>query len=48
MFPHEWSDSEDGGRNTDSDTDPDSDTDTTIGDTQGLTPPKANVIDTEP
>jgi hypothetical protein len=47
MFPHEWSDSEDRGRNTDADTDPDSETDTAIADAQGLTHPKANVTDTE-
>jgi hypothetical protein len=48
MFPHEWLDSEDRGRNTDADTDPDSDTDTAIADAQGLTHPKANVINAEP
>jgi hypothetical protein len=47
MFPHEWSDSEERGRNTDADTDPDSETDTSIADAQGLTHPKANVTDTE-
>jgi len=49
MFPHEWSDREDRRRPTDADTDPDSDidTDTAIPDAQGLTHPKANVINAE-
>ena len=48
MFPHEWSDSEDRGRNTEADTDPDSDIDTAIAYAQRLTQPKANVINAEP